>query len=109
MPQTYNVGARSRFVTATAWVFIVLAALTSAAAIVQNAAVASRLPSLGLPLDHAALPLLTGLLLGYLPWVVGAGLVVSCATLAAAIGLGRPPHSTTVPRPRKTFRSATCS
>ncbi len=87
MPQTYNVGARSRFVTATAWVFIFLAALTSAAAIVQNAAVASRLPNLGLPLDHAALPLLTGLLIGYLPWVVGAGLVVSCATLAAAIGL----------------------
>ncbi len=85
MPQTYNVGSRSLFVTATAWVFIVLAALTSAVAIVQNAAVASLMP--GLPLDHAALPLLTGLLLGYLPWVVGAGLVMSCATLAAAVGL----------------------
>ncbi len=87
MPQTYNVGSRSLFVTATAWVFIVLAALTSAAAIVQNAAVASLLPGLVLPLDRAALPLLTGFLLGYLPWVVGAGLVVSCATLAAAVGL----------------------
>jgi hypothetical protein len=85
MPQTYNVGSRSLFVTATAWVFIVLAALTSAAAIVQNAAVASLMP--GLPLDPATLPLLTGLLFGYLPWVVGAGLVMSCATLAAAVGL----------------------
>jgi hypothetical protein len=86
MPQTYNVGSRSLFVTAIAWVFIVLAALTSAAAIVQNAAVASLLPA-SLPLDRAALPLLTGFLLGYLPWVVGAGLVMSCATLAAAVGL----------------------
>lgn len=85
MPQTYNVGSRSLFVTATAWVFIILAALTSAAAIVQNAAVASLMP--GLPLDRAALPLLTGFLLGYLPWVVGAALVMSCATLAAAVGL----------------------
>jgi len=87
MPQTYNVGARSLFVTAIAWLFIVLAALTSAAAIVQNAAVASLMPGLTLPLDRAALPLLTGLLLGYLPWVVGASLVMSCATLAAAVGL----------------------
>jgi hypothetical protein len=87
MPQTYNVGARSLFVTAIAWLFIVLAALTSAAAIVQNAAVASLTPGLTLPLDRAALPLLTGLLLGYLPWVVGASLVMSFATLAAAVGL----------------------
>ena len=35
---------------------------------------------------HAA-PLVTGLLLGYLPWVVGFGLVMSLATLASAIGL----------------------
>jgi hypothetical protein len=85
MPQTYNVGSRSLFVTTTAWLFIVLALLASAAAIPQNAAVASLLP--GLPLDPATLPLLTGLLLGYLPWVVGAGLVMSSATLAAAVGL----------------------
>jgi len=85
MPQTYNVGARSPFVTITAWVFIALAALGSAAAIVQNAAVASLLPAIRL--DHGALPLLTGLLVGYLPWVVGAGVVLSLATLASAIGL----------------------
>jgi hypothetical protein len=85
MPQTYNVGARSLFVTATAWVFIVLAALTSMSALVQNAAVASLMP--GLQVATARLPLLTGLLIGYLPWVVGIGLVVSLATLASAIGL----------------------
>lgn len=85
MPQTYNVGARSRFVTATAWVFIVLAALASASALVQNAAVTSILP--GLQGKANSLPLLTGLLVGYLPWVVGTGLVVSFATLASAIGL----------------------
>jgi hypothetical protein len=85
MPQTFNVGARSLFVTATAWVFIVLAALASMSALVQNAAVASLMP--GLQVATARLPLLTGLLIGYLPWVVGVGLVMSLATLASAIGL----------------------
>ena len=87
MPNTLSVGARSLFVTATAWVFIILAALTSASALVQNAAVASLMPGLHLATERNPLPLLTGLLLGYLPWVVGAGLVVSVATLASAVGL----------------------
>ena len=87
MPQTLNVGARSFFVTATAWVFIVLAALASACALVQNASVASLMPGLQPVRGAAPLPLLTGLLLGYLPWVVGTGVVMSLATLASAIGL----------------------
>jgi len=87
MPQTYNVGSRSLFVSATAWVFIVLAALTSVSALVQNAAVASLMPGLLTASRQGPLPLLTGLLIGYLPWVVGAGLVISLATLASAIGL----------------------
>ena len=87
MPQTYNVGARSLFVTATAWVFIILAALASVSALVQNAAVASLMPGLQLAVERNSLPLLTGLLIGYLPWVVGAGLVMSLATFASAIGL----------------------
>ena len=87
MPNTFSVGSRSLFVTATAWVFIILAGLTSASALVQNAAVASLLPGLHLATERHPLPLLTGLLLGYLPWVVGAGLVVSVATLASAVGL----------------------
>jgi hypothetical protein len=87
MPQTYNVGSRSLFVTITAWVFIVLAALASASALVQNAAVASFMPGLTVVGNVQPLPLLTGLLLGYLPWVVGAGLVMSLATLAGAVGL----------------------
>ena len=33
------------------------------------------------------MPLLTGLLVGYLPWVVGTGMLLSFATLASAIGL----------------------
>ncbi len=85
MPQTYNVGARSLFVTATAWVFIILAVLTSMSALVQNAAVASLMPDMQVATER--LPLLTGLLIGYLPWVVGTGLVMSLATLASAIGL----------------------
>ena len=87
MPQTYNVGARSLFVTATAWVFIILAALASVSALVQNAAVASLMPGLQFASERNSLPLLTGLLVGYLPWVVGTGLVMSLATLASAIGL----------------------
>ena len=87
MPQTYNVGARSLFVTAIAWLFIVLAAVASASALVQNAAVASLMPGLQLATERNPLPLLTGLLIGYLPWVVGTGLVMSLATLASAIGL----------------------
>lgn len=87
MPQTFTVGSRSLFVTATAWVFIILAGLASASALVQNAAVASLMPGLHLATERNPLPLLTGLLVGYLPWVVGAGLVVSLATLASAIGL----------------------
>ena len=85
MPQTYNVGARSLFVTAIAWVFIVLAVLTSMSALVQNAAVASLMPDVQVATER--MPLLTGLLIGYLPWVVGIGLVMSLATLASAIGL----------------------
>ncbi|MBS0434306.1 MAG: hypothetical protein JSR75_05340 [Proteobacteria bacterium] len=85
MPQTFNVGARSLFVTTVAWVFIALSLLAVASAVVQNAAVASLLP--GWRNHGAALPLLTGLLIAYLPWVVGAGLVLSLATLASAIGL----------------------
>ncbi len=85
MPQTYNVGARSVFVTGTAWVFIVLAVLTSLSALVQNAAASSLMPGVQLATDRT--PLLTGLLIGYLPWVVGTGFVMSLATLASAIGL----------------------
>jgi hypothetical protein len=85
MPQTFNVGARSIFVTVTAWVFIVLGALASVSALLQNALVASLAPAADAHLP--ALPLLTSLLLGYLPWVVGTGLVVSLATLGSAIGL----------------------
>jgi hypothetical protein len=87
MPQTFNVGSKSLFVTVTAWVFIVLAAMASVSALLQNAAVASFLPGLTVVGNVQPLPLLTGLLLGYLPWVVGAGLVMSLATLACAVGL----------------------
>lgn len=85
MPQTYNVGSRSLFVTMTAWVFIVLAALATMSAVVQNAAVTSVLP--GIRVATPDLPLLTGFLLGYLPWVMGAAVVISLATLVSAVGL----------------------
>jgi hypothetical protein len=84
MPQTFTVGAPSRFVTATAWIFIVIAALGSLSALVQNAATGSLL---AVPVARQPLPLVTGLLIGYLPWVMGAALAMSLATLAAAVGL----------------------
>ena len=87
MPHTIQVGGRSLLVTLTAWVFIVLGALTSVSALVQNAVVASLVPGMHVSGDSHPLPLLTGWLMGYLPWVVGAGFVMSLATLASAIGL----------------------
>jgi hypothetical protein len=87
MPQTFNVGSRSLFVTLTAWVFFALGAMASVSALLQNATLASWLPGLqGLGVAQP-LPLLTGLLIGYLPWVVGAGLAVSLTTMVSALGL----------------------
>jgi len=87
MPQTLNVGSRSLFVTLTAWVFVGLGAMTSVSALLQNATLASWLPGLQGLGAAQPLPLLTGLLIGYLPWVVGAALAMSLATMASAIGL----------------------
>lgn len=80
MPHTLNVGSRSVFVTTVAWVFIVLSLAAVVSAVVRNAAAGSMLvdlPASGLTQWFAV----------YLPWVMGAGLALSLATLAAAIGL----------------------
>lgn len=87
MPHTINVGARSLFVTTTAWVFIVLGLMASAYALVQNAAVLSLLSGVQAQPAAQNLPPLTGLLMAYLPWVLLAGLSLSLATLGSAIGL----------------------
>ena len=87
MPQTFNVGSRSLFVTLTAWVFLALGAAASLSALLQNALLASWLPGLQGVGAAQPLPLLTSLLVGYLPWVMGAGLAVSLATMACAAGL----------------------
>jgi hypothetical protein len=87
MPHTINVGSRSLFVTATAWAFILFGLSISASALVQNAHIESWLPWLRVAADDRPLPLLSGLLMSYLPWVVGAELVMSLAMLASAFGL----------------------
>ena len=87
MPQTFNVGSRSLFVTLTAWVFLALGAVACLSALLQNATLASWLPGLQGLGAAQPLPLLTSLLLGYLPWVIGAGLAVSLTTMACAAGL----------------------
>ena len=83
MPTTITVGARSIFVTATAWIFILLGALASVSALLQKA----MLVSMGFEGAGPQVAGLFGLLIAHLPWVVGAGLVMSLATLASAIGL----------------------
>jgi hypothetical protein len=87
MAQTFNVGSRSLFVTLTAWLFFALGAMASVSALLQNATLASWLPGLRGLGAAQPLPLLTGLLIGYLPWVVGTGLVMSLATMVSAVGL----------------------
>lgn len=81
MPTTIAVGARSLFVTATAWAFIVLGAAACVSSLVQNAMLASLLQG---PAVRAGV---IGFLMQHLPWVTGVGLVLSLATLASAIGL----------------------
>ncbi len=85
MPQTFNVGSRSLFVTFTAWMFIGVALLASLSALVQSAEIASVIPQWRI--DSAGAPLVTGWLLAYLPWVAGAAVAVSFALLACAVGL----------------------
>jgi len=87
MPQTFNVGSRSLFVSVTAWVFIVFGAVASALALVQGAATASLLPGFGFGFEVKPLQGMAGLLAAHLPWVAGAALALSIATLAASIGL----------------------
>lgn len=86
MPQTFNVGSRSLFVTVTAWAFMVLSGVATLSAVIQYAMISGLAPDWSVAANQP-LPLLTGLLVGHLPWFVGAGLVVSVATLATAIGL----------------------
>jgi hypothetical protein len=87
MPQTFNVGSRSQFVTLTAWVFLALGAMATISAVLQNATLASWLPGLQGLGAAQPLPWLTHLMVGYLPWVMGAGLAISLATMVSAVGL----------------------
>lgn len=87
MPHTIYVGTRSLFVTVTAWVFIFLGLMASASAVIQNAQWASLVQELREASHADSLPWMTALLMGYLPWVMGAALAMSMATLGSAIGL----------------------
>jgi hypothetical protein len=87
MPQTYYLGSRSLFVTLTAWAAIVLAAVACAFGAIQQAALASWAPGLDAALQSEPMPWATGLMLSYLPWAIGAGLMISVALLVAAVGL----------------------
>jgi hypothetical protein len=86
MPQTYNVGSRSRFVTFIAWMFVLLAAVACTWAVIQNATQSSWMPA---PAERGAVPGLAGLLLRYLHWVFSCAIALSLATMVCAVGLLR--------------------
>lgn len=81
MPQTFNVGSRSRFVTFVAWLFVFLGAFACEWAVIQNATHASWATQL------AGEKGLTGLLCRYLPWVFSCAIALSLAIVACAFGL----------------------
>lgn len=83
MPQTFNVGSRSRFVTFVAWLFVFLGAFACEWAVIQNATHASWATQL------AGEKGLTGLLCRYLPWVFSCAIALSLAIVACAFGLLR--------------------
>ena len=89
MPQTFNVGSRSLFVTVTAWVFILLGLAAALSALTQAASLAALLPRTPVVGDAPAPALggLSGLMLAYLPWVLIGALLLSAATVASAVGL----------------------
>jgi hypothetical protein len=87
MPQTFNVGSRSLFVSATAWVFIVLGIAATALSVIEGATTASLLPGFSLNLEVKPLRGLAQVLAAHLPWVVAVALALSIGTLVAAVGL----------------------
>lgn len=87
MPTTYYLGYRSLFVTLTAWAAIVLAALACTFGVIQQASLASWAPGLDAAVQAEPMPAGSGLLLSYLPWVIGAGMMISVVLLVAAVGL----------------------
>ncbi len=85
MPQTYNVGSRSRFVNFVAWIFILLAAFACEWAVIQNATQSWA----SLAVDPSSLPWLSGLLMRHATWVFSAAVALSLATMVCAFGLLR--------------------
>ena len=91
MPQTFNVGSRSRFVTFVAWLFLLLSAFACAWAMIQNATQSSWVAELGV--DRSALPWLSAKLVHYLPWVLSSaaalfdGMVTTARVLAGFLTL----------------------
>ena len=86
MPQTYNVGSRSRFVNFIAWMFILLGAFACEWAVIQNASQSSWAALTG---DQSSLPWLTGLLMRHATWVFTTAVALSMATMVCAFGLLR--------------------
>src|SRR3954466_12859624 len=85
MPQTYNVGSRSRFVNFIAWMFILLGAFACEWALIQNATQSWTT----LAADPAPPPGLAGFLMRHAPWVFSAAIALSLATMVCAAGLLR--------------------
>jgi hypothetical protein len=85
MPQTFNVGSRSRFVTFVAWLFLAASAVACAWALIQNATQSAWMAELAV--DRSALPWLSGVLVRYLPCVLTCAAALSLAMAACSVGL----------------------
>jgi hypothetical protein len=82
MPQTFNVGARSKFVTGIAWMFMILAASMGASALLPHLVATASASAVRSPW-----PGLTGVLMGNMPWVMAVVLLLALFTAGSAIGL----------------------
>jgi hypothetical protein len=64
-----------------------LGAIACAFGAIQQASFTSWGPGLEAVVQSEPMPMISGVMLSYLPWVIGAGLMISVALLVAAVGL----------------------
>lgn len=89
--ESSNQGVRSSFVTAVAWVFIVLAGFATLIAVLQNIMIAVMFPAEAMREDETMknAPALARLMFSYPQVIFGAFLAIAGTTLISAIGLLR--------------------
>ena len=91
MPQTYTVGARSRFVTGIALATLLLSLVGLVAGVLEQATQLAWGATLAFAGEagHGPLPPATRWLARELPWVIDAGVVLCAAMAVASLGLAQ--------------------